>query len=96
MSGEAMSMDQYDNDPDLVDGEIRVVMDEVLDHLVSSYVAQVLGDVESSVTHANLAQEFMMTQLTPWHMIRAIYTMLWPTVEYRAQQMLTDIPREEP
>jgi hypothetical protein len=95
MSGET-AMDQYDNDPDLIDSEIRVVMDRVLDHLVSSYMAQVLGDPEAGRAHADAAQDFMLEQLTPWHLVRAIYTMLWPAVENQALRMLADIPREDP
>jgi hypothetical protein len=87
---------EWDDDPSLVDGEIRVVMDQVLAHLVSSYMAQVLGDPEAGQRHADLAQEFMLQQLTPWHLVRTIYTMLWPTVEDQALRMLADIPREEP
>lgn len=96
MSSETVGLDQFDDDPDVVDGEIRAVLGVVLDHLVSSYVAQVLGDMESGQRHAELAQEFMLTELSPWHMTRAIYTMLWPAVEDSAQRILTDIPWEEP
>lgn len=79
-----------ENDGPLVDGEIRAVLEEVKNYLVGSFVAAASGDQELATSLGNLAQQFLWQNLTPWHITRAIFTSLWPTVTEEGTRLLTD------
>jgi hypothetical protein len=73
------------------DAEIAVVDEELVHFLVNCYVAAAMGDMATSHTNVNLAQDFLFANLEPHQIARSIFVKLWPRVIEKAEPMLAQL-----
>ncbi len=86
-----MMTDQEWGDAALADAEIAVVREELVEIMVTCYLASLLSEDDAAQRAANKAQEFLLSNLNPQQIVRFILSELFSEYSERALRLMSGV-----